>query len=77
MAEHERAVFPPEMHTVSFAEGEGFAGFARLGLPHPRAVPVGLEPILPYVPKRVPVDVSLVILAPDGSACRNAAVNKY
>jgi hypothetical protein len=35
MAEHERAVFPPEMHTVSFAEGEGFAVFARLGLPHP------------------------------------------
>ena len=74
MAKHEGSVFPAEVHAVSFAEGPGFAVFARLGLLHPRAVTVRFEAVFPDVPERVLVDISLVVFAADGGAGRDRTV---
>ena len=76
MAEHERAVFAAEVHTVSFAERENLAVLAWFDVPHPRAVAVGLEAIFPHLPERIPIDVPLIVFAADGGAGRDRAVDE-
>ena len=76
MAEHERAVFAPEVHSVSFAEGEGFAVLTGCGLFHPSAVPIGFESMFPHIPEGIAVDVPLVILSADGGAGRNGTIDE-
>ena len=77
MAQHQAAVFAPQMHTVAFAVVKGFAVLARLEFAHPAAVAVGFESVLPHIPERVFVDVALVVLPAYARASGYAAVDQY
>ena len=77
MAQHQAAVFAPQMHTVAFAVVKGFAVLARLEFAHPAAVAVGFESVLPHIPERVFVDVALVVLPAYARAGGYAAVDQY
>lgn len=76
MTEHQGTVFAPEVHAVSFAEGEGFAVLTGCGLFHPSAVSIGFKTMFPYLPERITIDVSLVVFAADGRASRDRAVDE-
>ena len=76
MTQHQTAVLAPQMHAVAFAESERFAVLAGRGLFHPRAVSVRLEAMLPYLPERVLVYISLVVLATDGGAGGDRTVDE-
>ena len=77
MAEHQTAVFTPQMHTVAFAESEGFAVFTGFHLLHPCPVTVGLELLFPYAPERVFIDIPLIVFAADTGAGGDMAVYQY
>ena len=64
------------MHAVSFAEGEGFAVFARFELAHPRAVAIGFKTMFPDLPERVAVDIALIVLAANGGTGRDRTVDE-
>ena len=76
VAKHKRSVFAAKVHTVSFAEGPGFAILAGFGLLHPCAIAVRFEAVFPDGPEGIAVDITLVILATDGGARRDRAVNE-
>ena len=76
MAKHERTVFAAKVHTVAFAEGPGFAVLARFGLLDPCAIAVRFEAVFPDGPEGIAVYIPLVILAADGGARRDRAVNE-
>ena len=66
MAKHETAVFTTEMHAVPFAERKRFAVLAGRQFLHPGTVTVRLKTVLPDIPERVFVDISLIVLAANG-----------
>ena len=76
MAKHERTVFTAKVHTVAFAEGPRLTTLAGFGLLHPCAVAVRFEAVFPDGPEGIAVYIPLVILAADGGARRDRAVNE-
>ena len=76
MTEHERAVLTPQMHTIAFAEREGFAVFTGFRLFHPTPVAIGFELLFPYAPERVFIDIPLIVFAADTGASGDMAVDE-
>ena len=62
------------MHTIALTVAPHLAMLALVGL-HPFTVTVGLELVLPHVPKTVLVDIALMVVTTDAETARNGAVS--
>lgn len=71
----EIALGVPQMHAVPFAVLPVAAGTAHI-LPHPAAVPVGLETVVPDLHEIVFVNIALDVVGADAGAGGNRAVGK-
>jgi hypothetical protein len=62
MAEHKRAIIIPKMHTISLALIKDITFRTRPRF-HPFMIAVWLKAMDPYIPKRISIDIALMILA--------------
>jgi hypothetical protein len=76
VTKHEGAVFAAEMHTSTLAITKELAVLARLFLFHPLSVTVIHKAVLPYLPKVIRINVTLVELAPNTGASRYTTINQ-
>ena len=76
MAHHHVAIVIAQMEAITLTIAEHVA-LGTLALPHPLAVPIQFETVVPHIPEAVAIDVSLVIVAAYAQASRNRPIASH